>query len=110
MAFSLLKEDFSKVLQILNSHDLEDTMSINFCPSREQMTREVELCVIANRLDVLTSICACCVYAIFDDGMLVSQCLQCAVRQGMARITDRDAREDLLISSCRVCADEILND
>ncbi len=64
-------------------------MTVNFCPNREQMVKEVAECIESSRLDVLLSLCTCCVYKIFDENTLVSQCLRCSVQHGIAKISGK---------------------
>jgi len=63
-------------------------MAINFCPNREHMRKEVEQCSSRGRLDVLASICKCCVYQIFEESTLVSQCISCDIGQGIGKDWD----------------------
>lgn len=64
-------------------------MADNFCPNRDQMLKEIAQCVTSGKLDVLLSFCNCCVYKIFDESTLVSQCLKCSVQQGITKISNR---------------------
>lgn len=61
-------------------------MTVNFFPNREQMKREVDLCVASCMLDVLMGYCKCCVYKVFDENTLVSECRACSVRAGIEKI------------------------
>ncbi len=65
-------------------------MPVNFCPNREQMVKEVEECIESSKLDVLMSLCTCCVYKIFDESTLVSQCMRCSVQQGISKISGKN--------------------
>lgn len=65
-------------------------MTVNFCPNREQMLKEIAECIASGKLEVLTSLCTCCVYKIFDESTLVSQCMRCGVQQGIAKISRRN--------------------
>lgn len=62
---------------------------VNFCPNKEQMVKEIEQFVASRRLDVLVSLCTCCVNKIFDESTLVTQCLKCSVQQGIAKISKK---------------------
>jgi hypothetical protein len=61
-------------------------MSVNFYPNREKMIKEVEQCAASGMLEVLQSLCKCCVYKILDESILVSECHRCRVRQGISEI------------------------
>jgi hypothetical protein len=69
-------------------------MTVNFCPNREQLVKEVEQCIAASKLDVLVSLCTCCVYTIFDETTLVGQCLKCSIQQGIAKLSQRGPLPD----------------
>ena len=62
-------------------------MAINFYPNRKQMIREVDQCVASNMLDVLVFFCKCCIYKVFDESILVSDCHGCGVREGISHLS-----------------------
>lgn len=62
---------------------------VNFCPNKEQMGKEIEQCVASSRLDVLMSLCTCCVNKIVDESALLSQCLKCSVQHGIEKISKK---------------------
>ena len=64
-------------------------MAMNIFPNREKMVKEVELCTASGMLEVLQSLCKCCVYKILDESTLVSECHKCRVRQGISEIADK---------------------
>jgi len=64
-------------------------MSVNFFPNRKEMLKEIERCTAESKLDMLLSLCTCCLYSSYDEGPLVSQCLKCSVQQGIMKISDK---------------------
>jgi hypothetical protein len=61
------------------------TVGINFYPNRKKMSREIGLCIVLKRQDVLESFCSSCIYQIFENAQ-VRECFACEVRQGMNSI------------------------
>ena len=62
-------------------------MSVNFCPSRDQMLQEIDRCVASSMIEVLHSLCRCCVYNIFAESTLIAECGRCHVRHGIRKIS-----------------------
>jgi hypothetical protein len=58
-------------------------MSFSFFPSRNNMIKEVDQWIVLKRVDMLMSLCNCCVYKMFDMG---HECRSCRVRRGIQRI------------------------
>lgn len=61
-------------------------MSLNFAPKRDELSREIELCITANRLDTLNSLCNGCLYA---GQPRQTACATCTVQMGRERILKR---------------------
>jgi hypothetical protein len=54
-------------------------MSVSFFPSRDNMIKEIEQWIVLQKLDMLVSLCNCCLYK-------VSECQTCKVWGGIRRI------------------------
>jgi hypothetical protein len=67
-------------------------MSISFFPSRSNLTKEVDQWIVLKRVDMLMSLCNCCLYKMFDTA---NECRACRVRSGISRIVARCSREPL---------------
>ena len=77
-------------------------MSLAFFPSRENMMKEVQQWIVLRKLDMLQSLCNCCVYKTFDCTMS-RDCRSCNVRAGIHTLVDdeRTAVEcDELLNIC----------
>jgi len=57
-------------------------VSINYYPNRKKMSREIGLCIVLKRRDVLESFCSSCIFHIFENTE-VRECFSCEVQQGM---------------------------
>lgn len=57
-------------------------MSINFYPHRKKMSREIGLCIVLERREVLESLCSSCIFQIFENTQ-VRECFACEVQQAM---------------------------
>lgn len=64
-------------------------MAVNFYPHREKMIKEVEQYAASGMLEVLQSLCKCCVYKILDESTLVSECHKCSVQQGITELKNK---------------------
>ena len=60
-------------------------MSINFIPLREQMMKEIELCVSLSHLETLLSFCNSCIFKLYENG-INTECRTCHVHEGAVRI------------------------
>lgn len=58
-------------------------MGISFFPSRNNMIKEVDQWIVLNKIDMLMSLCNCCLYKMFD---MAHECRSCRVRSGINRI------------------------
>lgn len=67
-------------------------MSINFYPNRKKMSREIGICIVLKRRDVLESFCSSCIFRIFENTE-VRECFACEVQQGM-NIIGLDSKEN----------------
>lgn len=66
---------------------------------RQEVTNHIEQYVASERLDILLCLCNDCVYKLFDDGLLVSECKSCDIHRGITEISiRRSAKEDLIAS------------
>lgn len=63
-------------------------MNLNFAPRRDELEREVELCVSLNKLDTLDSLCKGCLNRI-SGSSLPSSCHTCTVQVGKEAIQKR---------------------
>lgn len=64
-------------------------MAINFYPNREQLSKEVEQQVTAGNVDMLLGLCRCCIYNIFEESTIVTECLRCGIQRGLLKIADK---------------------
>jgi len=64
-------------------------MTVNFYPNREKMVKEIEQYAASGMLEVLQSLCKCCVYKILDESTLVTECHRCRVQQGISEIVNK---------------------
>jgi hypothetical protein len=76
-------------------------MTISFFPSRANMIKEVDRLIAAGSLDVLTSLCNCCLFRVFEPDQ---ECRSCKVHVGIRRLV-RDseacaAEEGGLLRAC----------
>jgi len=63
-------------------------MGLNFIPSREQMSKEIDQCVERHRPEMLFSFCNCCIAR--STGALFSQeCRSCNVRKAIYTLSVR---------------------
>jgi len=67
-------------------------MAFNFFPNREQMSKEVELCIAIGKLDTLLSICNSCVNKLFDNNS-IPECCACKVQQGIIKVSNKKKRQ-----------------
>jgi hypothetical protein len=78
-------------------------MALGFLPNKEGMSREIELWIAHKEVDILLSLCNCCIYKAFDL-ILARECRSCAIRQGILSIvserTDPVASEGALLDAC----------
>ncbi len=63
-------------------------MTINFYPNREQLSKEIDQCVASQKREVLLSFCRCCVYNIFDESTIVTECFKCGIQHGILKMTN----------------------
>jgi hypothetical protein len=76
-------------------------MAINFFPSRANMMQEIDRLVTLGNLDMLHSLCNCCLFRMFEPD---HECQGCKIRVGI-RLIGRDikrdvAEEDALLGIC----------
>jgi hypothetical protein len=64
-------------------------MSVVFYPNRDQMSKEVELCVKLNRLETLLSFCNSCMFKIFEF-RFIRLCRACNVHHAITRVSKKD--------------------
>lgn len=67
-------------------------VSVNFYPNRKKMSREIGICIVLKRREVLESFCSSCIFRIYEN-MEVRECFACEVRQGM-NIIGLDSKEN----------------
>ena len=77
-------------------------MRNNFYPSKPQMTREIERCIAADKVETLMSFCNSCVFTIFTKSNDPA-CGTCMIKQAISRSKENRA-SDLRKN------EEILND
>jgi hypothetical protein len=63
-------------------------MSVNFCPDRERMFKEVEQCIILDRLENLISFCNSCSLKDFN-GRPVPECRECKIQRGIKTVSKK---------------------
>jgi hypothetical protein len=68
-------------------------MSVVFYPNRDQMSKEVELCVKLNRLETLLSFCNSCMFKIFEF-RFIRLCRACHVHQAIAKVSKKENAHD----------------
>jgi|OpeIllAssembly_1097287.scaffolds.fasta_scaffold2805154_1 hypothetical protein len=66
-------------------------MTINFFPSRANMLREIDRLIASGKLDMLHSLCNCCLFRMFEPD---HECQGCKVRIGI-RLIDGEIRRDI---------------
>ena len=64
-------------------------MAINFYPNREQLSKEIEQSVATSSVDVLLGLCRCCVYNIFEESTIVTECLKCGIQLGILKVANK---------------------
>jgi hypothetical protein len=57
-------------------------VSINFYPNRKKMSREIGLCIVLKRRDVLESFCGSCIFRTFENRE-ARECSSCEVRRAL---------------------------
>jgi hypothetical protein len=68
-------------------------MELGFLPHPNCcLLREIDTMMSLRRLDVLESICDCCIYRRFEF-ILARECRSCSVRAGMLELMDVDVRK-----------------
>ena len=77
---------------VRNEEEEEGEMAFNFFPNREQMSKEVELCIAIGKLDTLLSICNSCVNKLFDNNS-IPECCACKVQQGIIKVSNKKKRQ-----------------
>jgi hypothetical protein len=68
-------------------------MSISFFPNRNNLIKEVDQWIVLNKVDMLMSLCNCCLYKVFD---MSHACRSCRVKRGIQRIAkqmEKDMRQ-----------------
>ncbi len=63
-------------------------MTINFYPNREELSKEINQCVESRKLEVLLSFCRCCIYNIFDERTIVTECFKCGIQHGILKMSN----------------------
>jgi hypothetical protein len=63
-------------------------MAINFYPNREQLSKEIDQCVASRNREVLLSFCRCCIYNIFEESTIVTECFKCGIQHGLSKISN----------------------
>ncbi len=66
----------------------DQSMAINFYLNREQLSKEIDRCVASRKRDVLLSFCRCCIYNIFDESTIVTECFKCGVQHGILKMSN----------------------
>jgi hypothetical protein len=65
----------------------------------KEIVSKIEQYVAADRMDTLLCLCNYCVYKMFDDGLLVSECTSCDIHQGITEISIRRSTKENFIAS-----------
>ena len=55
------------------------------------MPRNIEQYVVSGQVDALQKYCDCCLYKIFDERILVSECVRCSIQAGIEKILNGSA-------------------
>lgn len=63
-------------------------MAINFYPNREQLSKEIDRCVASRNREALLSFCRCCIYNIFEESTIVTECFKCGIQHGILKMSD----------------------
>ena len=69
-------------------------VSVNFYPNRKKMSREIGVCIVLKRRDVLESFCSSCIFRIFENAA-VRECFSCEVRQAMNVIVQENKKNTM---------------
>lgn len=69
-------------------------MSVNFYPNRKKMSREIGVCIVLKRREVLESFCSSCIFRIFENAA-VRECFSCEVRQAMNVIVQENKKNTM---------------
>lgn len=69
-------------------------MAINFYPNRERLSKEIDECVVSRKREVLMSFCRCCIYNIFDESTIVTECFKCGIQHGIVKLSNALKRTD----------------
>ncbi len=72
-------------------------MSINFYPHKKKMSREIGICIVLKRRDVLESFCSSCIFRIFENTE-VRECFACEVQQAM-NVIGQDSKRNMMPAS-----------
>jgi len=69
-------------------------VSVNFYPNRKTMSREIGVCIVLKRREVLESFCSSCIFRIFENAA-VRECFSCEVRQAMNVIVQENKKNTM---------------
>lgn len=86
-----------KILQKNAEQRKGSAVSINIYPNRKKMSREIGLCIVLKRQEVLESFCSSCIFKIFENAE-VRECFSCEVQQGM-NIIGQDSKKNMATPS-----------
>jgi hypothetical protein len=76
-------------------------MSVNFYLDRKQMFKEVEQCILLDRLDTLMSFCNSCSFKVVKNNR-IPECNDCRVQRGIKAV--RKKKEEQKLSPKRAAA------
>jgi hypothetical protein len=74
-----------------------NVVSINFYPNRKKMSREIGICIVLKRQEVLESFCSSCIFKIFENAA-VRECFACEV-QHAKNVIGQDSKENMMPAS-----------
>ncbi len=79
-------------------------MAINFYPNREQLSKEIDQCVASRNREMLLIFCRCCIYNIFEESTIVTECIKCGIQSGILKmssaLTGTDATDIEFLGVC----------